>query len=96
VPALSRARRFALGLIAPLILGIMARVMLSPPGAMIKRFHIPDDVVKEVYEDNPETAAQIRDSVGRTRELCVELGLVNGLSRRVWKAMGIWDEPRAA
>ncbi|WP_214410705.1 AurF N-oxygenase family protein [Sphaerisporangium fuscum] len=90
VPALPRARRLALSLIAPVILGIMARVMLSPPGAMIRRFAIPEDVVREVYLDNPETAAQTRASLARTRELCTEIGLINPLSLRIWKTMGIW------
>jgi hypothetical protein len=93
VPILPPARRFALGLVTPLILGLMARVMLSPPGMMIKRFGIPEDVVREVYTDNPETAAQIRDSVERTRELCADLGLINAASRLLWKTMRIWSDP---
>ncbi|WP_031168719.1 AurF N-oxygenase family protein [Streptosporangium roseum] len=93
VPRMPRHRRFALGIVSPVVLGIMARIMLSPPGSMIKRFRIPEHVVREVYTGNPETARQIRDSVGKTRELCAELGMMNPVQRRVWKAMGIWAAP---
>ncbi|WP_433240895.1 AurF N-oxygenase family protein [Streptosporangium sp. CA-135522] len=93
VPRMPRYRRFALGIISPIILGIMARIMLSPPGSMIKHFRIPEHVVKEVYTDNPDAAGEIRDSVGKTRELCAELGMTNPVQRRVWKAMGIWAPP---
>ncbi|MFF5207041.1 diiron oxygenase [Streptosporangium sp. NPDC000396] len=93
VPRMPAYRRFALGIASPIILGIMARIMLSPPGSMIKAFRIPEHVVKEVYVDNPEAAGEIRDSVGRTRELCAELGMTNPIQRGVWKAMGIWAAP---
>ncbi|MBG0830740.1 diiron oxygenase [Planomonospora sp. ID67723] len=93
VPRMPRYRRFVLGLVSPVVLGLMARIMLSPPGPMIRAFRIPDQVVREVYTDNPDAAAEIRDSVGKTRELCAELGMMNSLQRRVWKMMGIYDDP---
>jgi hypothetical protein len=93
VPRMPRPRRFMLGLLAPLVLGVMARIMLSPPGTMIRHFAIPKGVVDEVYRRAPYGGVEIRDSVGKTRDLCGELGLINPLSRRIWKAMGIWDVP---
>ncbi|GAA0363350.1 diiron oxygenase [Microbispora corallina] len=94
VPRMPGYRRLALSLIAPVIIGVMARIMLSPPASLIAAFRIPDDVVREVYTDNPAAAAEIRESVGRTRELCAELGMVNPVSRRLWRIMGIWDDQR--
>ncbi|MED7922705.1 diiron oxygenase [Nonomuraea sp. LP-02] len=96
VPRMPAYRRFMLGVAAPLILGVMARIMLAPPGAMIRHFRIPPNVVAEVYLRNPEARREIRDSVGKTRELCVELGLVNRFTRRLWRGMGIWAEPGTA
>lgn len=90
VPRMPRYRRLMLGVISPIILGIMARIMLAPPGSMIKEFAIPDNVVREVYTDNPDAAREISDSVGKTRELCAEIGMVSTFTRRIWKAMGIW------
>ncbi|TMR23672.1 diiron oxygenase [Nonomuraea turkmeniaca] len=94
VPRMPVHRRLMLGFAAPIILGVMARIMLAPPLAMIKHFRIPSNVVSEVYLRNTAAKNEIRDSVGRTRELCAELGLVNALTRRIWRAMGIWAEPR--
>ncbi|MFD1538039.1 AurF N-oxygenase family protein [Nonomuraea guangzhouensis] len=90
VPTMPRYRRLMLGVASPIILGIMARIMLAPPGSMIKRFAIPRDVVVQVYLRDPAAKREIRDSVGRTRELCSEIGLVNALTRRIWQVMGIW------
>lgn len=90
VPRMPRYRRLMLGVISPIILGIMARIMLAPPGSMIKEFRIPRNVVNEVYMHNPEASQEIADSVGKTRELCAEVGLVNAFTRRIWMAMGIW------
>ncbi|MEV6155858.1 diiron oxygenase [Nonomuraea sp. NPDC052129] len=91
VPRMPRYRRLMLGVASPIILGIMARIMLAPPGPMIRRFAIPCDVVTEVYLRNPAAKREIRDSVGKTRELCTEIGLVNALTRPIWQVMGIWD-----
>ncbi|MEU4833746.1 diiron oxygenase [Streptosporangium sp. NPDC023615] len=96
VPRMPRHRRFVLGLVAPVVLGVMVRIMLSPPGAMIKAFDIPDQVVRDVYTRNPAMVQEIRDSIGKTRELCAELGMMNAVQRRVWRAMGIWDAPAGA
>ncbi|MCK2217608.1 diiron oxygenase [Actinomadura sp. ATCC 31491] len=95
VPRMPAYRRFLLGVAAPLVLGVMARIMLAPPGAMIRHFRIPPNVVADVYLRNDEAKREIRDSVGKTRELCAELGLIGPLTRRIWRAMGIWAEPRA-
>ncbi|MGI5288436.1 AurF N-oxygenase family protein [Nonomuraea polychroma] len=94
VPRMPAYRRFMLGIAAPIVLGVMARIMLAPPLAMIKHFRIPSNVVSEVYLRNTAAKNEIRESVGKTRELCAELGLVNALTRRIWRAMGIWADPR--
>ncbi|WP_059007388.1 AurF N-oxygenase family protein [Streptomyces specialis] len=93
VPGMPRLRRRILGLATPAILGVMARIMLSPPGPMVRHFNIPADVVREAYKSE---AAQdeIRASVGKIRDLMAELGVVTPVNRRIWQAFGIWDEPR--
>ncbi|WP_080036222.1 AurF N-oxygenase family protein [[Actinomadura] parvosata] len=92
VPRMPAYRRLLLGIVSPVILGVMARIMLAPPGPMIRRFRIPANVVAEVYLRNPAARQEIRDSVGKTRELCAEIGLINPLTRRVWQLMGIWED----
>ncbi|MEV0158569.1 AurF N-oxygenase family protein [Nonomuraea fuscirosea] len=94
VPRMPAHRRLLLGLVSPVILGVMARIMLAPPGAMIRRFRIPASVVAEVYLRDPGARQDIRDSIGKTRELCAEIGLINAVTRRVWRVMGIWEAPK--
>ncbi|WP_433335543.1 AurF N-oxygenase family protein [Spirillospora sp. CA-294931] len=93
VPNMNPIRRRILGLVTPIILGIMARIMLSPPGPLVRRFNIPKDVVREAY-DTEESRAQIRDCVGKIRDLMAELDLITLPNRQLWKAFGIWDAPR--
>jgi len=93
VPRLNRVRRQALGLFTPIVLGVMARIMLSPPGSMVRHFGIPQDVVREAYR-NEAARVELRDCVAKIRDLMAGLGLVNGVNKRVWAAFGIWDEPK--
>lgn len=90
VPRLSPARRAALSVATPLILGLMARMMLSPPGPMVRQFNIPRHVVREAYRDGSH-AVQVRACLAKVRALAAELGLINGVSRRIWAACGIWE-----
>jgi P-aminobenzoate N-oxygenase AurF len=92
VPGIGAARRRALGVAAPVILGVMARIMLSPPGSMVRHFNIPKDVIKEAYH-GPGHAEEIRNCVAKVRDLAAELDLIDGTTKRVWHAFGIWDKP---
>ncbi|MCD0451797.1 diiron oxygenase [Actinocorallia sp. API 0066] len=94
VPGMHPFRRGLLGLLTPAVLGIMARIMLSPPGPMIRAFDIPDAVVKEAYGSR-EARQQLRDSVAKIRELMAELGLLTPVNQLLWRAFGIWEKPKA-
>jgi len=39
--------------------------------------------------------AKMREALGKVRDLCVELGLVTPVSRRLWQVLGLWDPVRA-
>lgn len=95
VPALPRGRQRMIGLLAPVILVVMARIMLSPPGPMTRHFGVPRKVVREAYR-NRAARDELRGSVARIREVMIGLGLVGPVSRRLWRAFGIWAEPGAA
>ncbi|NVI87627.1 diiron oxygenase [Actinomadura sp. BRA 177] len=92
VPNMAPLRRRILGVATPVVLGVMARIMLSPPGPMVRHFGIPKDVVRAAYK-NDASQAEISNSVGKIRDLMAELDVVNPVNKRVWKAFGIWDEP---
>jgi hypothetical protein len=91
VPKLGAFRRRQLAFIAPVVLGIMARLMLWPTGDLIRRFDIPRDVVRR-SNFSPAGRQLLKDSVGKTRKLFVELGLVTPAAKLLWRAVGLWDE----
>jgi hypothetical protein len=88
-PRMSWARRTVLSLMAPAVLGVMARLMFRPPGDLVREFRIPKDVLREAF-DTPEAQRTLAESVAKTRKLWTELGLVGPFSRQLWKAAGIW------
>ena len=91
VPELSWVRRRMLAVRVPFILGTMAGMMLRPSKAMIRTYGIPRSVIKEAFDDNPDARQFVRDSIRKVRNLCVELGIVTPVSKRLWQAFGIWD-----
>jgi hypothetical protein len=91
VPRLGRLRRAVLSLLAPIVLGVMARLMLYPPGDLVREFRIPKRVLREAY-GSPAGRQALKDSVAKTRRLWIELGLVGPVSRRMWNRAGIWDQ----
>jgi P-aminobenzoate N-oxygenase AurF len=93
VPGLNGSQRRLLGVAAPVVLGLMARIMLCPPGTMVRHFDIPEEVVKEAY-GSPEFRGTLRECVGKIRDLMAELGLITPVNKRIWAALDIWDEPR--
>jgi hypothetical protein len=93
VPTMPDPRRRALSVATPLVLGLMARIMLAPPGPMVRHFGIPKDVVREAYGSDSWTA-EFKNCVAKIRDLAAELGLITPASKRVWKAVGLWDTPK--
>jgi hypothetical protein len=93
VPKLHPMRRRTLGIATPIILGVMARIMLSPPGPMVRHFNIPKDVVRDAYH-NDLAKEEIRNCVAKIRVLAAELEILTPASKQVWRAFGIWEQPK--
>ena len=91
VPRLGPVRRTILSFTAPLLFGTMGRVMVFPPRRIVKTYGIPRGEVRAALR-TPESRQLLSDALAKPRKLCVELGLVSGVSRHLWKAFGIWDE----
>ncbi|MHB8329296.1 MAG: AurF N-oxygenase family protein [Acidimicrobiales bacterium] len=96
VPRLGWFKRQVLAMETPFILGQMAAQMLMPPPSVVRAYEIPRSVVRAAYRQDPSSRQFVKDSLRKVRELAVELGIVTPLSRRLWKAFGIWDDPRSA
>jgi P-aminobenzoate N-oxygenase AurF len=96
VPQLPGWRRRMLTVQAPLVLATMASVMMRPPGAIVRAYDIPRDVIREAYGPGTPSRDRVRESLRKVRSLLVELDLVGPASKRLWRAFDIWDDPEPA
>jgi hypothetical protein len=90
MPELGFFRRLHLALLAPVVLGVMARLMLWPSGDLVRHCGVPRDVVRAANRSRAGRQL-LKDSVAKTRKLFTELGLVTPVSKALWKAAGLWD-----
>ncbi|MEQ1787979.1 MAG: diiron oxygenase [Acidimicrobiales bacterium] len=92
VPELGPVRRLILSIGAPLILGEMGGLMMKPSADLVDRYGIPKAVLREAYDDNAEFQASAAVAMRKLRILCRDLGLMNPVARRLWKAKRIWAD----
>jgi hypothetical protein len=92
VPGLGRARRAQLALGAPLVLAVMAQMMLRPSSQIIRRHHIPKEVVAAAFTRNPVHQDEALASMHKLRRLWVNLGLAGPVYRCLWKVLGLWRD----
>ena len=92
VPALGPVRRTILSIGAPLILGEMGGLMMRPSKAIVRDHAIPEAVLREAYDDNPEWQQSAAVAMRKVRVLCRDLGLMHPVAVRLWKAKRIWAE----
>src|SRR4051794_35045188 len=90
VPSLGRVQRDAIAVQAPIILAVMASVMMRPPRTLVRAYDIPKDVIAEAYGPGTAARAATLQALRKVRDLLVELGLVTGPSKLLWRALGIW------
>ena len=87
-PKLGIRQRAALSLLAPVVLGQMARLMLGVPAFVAEQYRIPAAVLEEVRQD-PEERAHLSGSLDKVRALLTELGLLPGWTWPVWSGLGV-------
>ena len=90
VEGMGRAKKAALAVGTPLILGEMAGMMLMPSKQMVREFDIPTDVLREAYHDNAEFQRSAAVALRKVRNLATELGLCGRRARAIWRSRGIW------
>jgi hypothetical protein len=93
VPALPRHRRLLLSLVFPLIMRVACDVIMKPTQAFARQYGIPKQVIKDLYWGQPSSRKLLRDLFADVRTLANETGLMNPVSRRIWKALGIAGRP---
>ena len=87
VPQLSRWRRSALAIGAPVVLATMAQIMLKPSPQIVHDYNIPAEVVTKAYRNNPSHRARTVTSLSKVRALCEELGLLHRPFGHLWPAL---------
>jgi hypothetical protein len=89
----NRFQRFTLSLGFPIIMRWLANEIMTPPRGITKRFGIPRAVVKEAFWSGPKSREILASYFGDMRALAEETGLMNSVSRRLWKRLGIAGDP---
>ncbi|MEV0357787.1 diiron oxygenase [Nocardia sp. NPDC050697] len=89
VPERNAAQRFVLSLAMPLIMWILGRAIATPPRTFFDEFDVPDEVRKELFYGSDEAKKVFADYFGDVRMLAEKIGMMNPISRRLWKALGM-------
>ena len=92
-PKLSRGQAMTVSLAFPVIMRVLCDAILKPTKEFRETFDIPDEVVRELYWDSPESQRFLSDLFGDVRKLAEDSGLMNPAARRVWKALKIDGRP---
>ncbi len=92
----SRQGRVARGVTSityPLVMRWLGGAITVPPRGLAKKYGIPRKVMREAFWKRPQSQAILRDCFGDVRMLAEELGLMNPVSRAVWRMCRIDGEP---
>ncbi|MGW0122555.1 AurF N-oxygenase family protein [Streptomyces sp. NPDC003327] len=93
VPGLGAVRRGTLSVAFPLVMRLLGDVMMIPDRRTAARMGLPRHVVKDVFWRSEEGAKLLRDVYADVRMLAEDIGLMNRVSRRVWRALRIDGRP---
>ena len=90
---LSRVHRAVLSVVFPVVMRVLGDVIMVPGKEMTRDVGVPREVLGEVFWDSPQGRQMLRDLFADVRALADRMGLMNPVSRRVWKALGIDGRP---
>jgi hypothetical protein len=93
VPTLNPARKALLSVLFPVVMRVLADVIVIPTEELTTEMGVPKKVVKELYWNTPESEKMLRDFFGDVRMLAEDIGVMNPVSRVIWKAMRINGRP---
>ena len=93
LPQLPKWQRFWLSLYFPLIMRLLCHAIVVPPAAFWREFGIPREVKRELFFESPESQQFLRDMFADMRALVYDTGMMNPLSRALWRVCGIDGEP---
>lgn len=88
-PRLGRLNRTMLSLAFPLIMRWLCDVIMVPSRQAQRDMGLPRSVVKDVYWRNPASRKMLRDLFADVRMLADEIGMMNRVSRVLWRVCKI-------
>ncbi|MFB9315129.1 AurF N-oxygenase family protein [Nocardioides plantarum] len=88
-PRLRRGERAVLSIVVPVVMKWLCNEILVPSAKARRDMGIPKSVVDDLYWDSEDSQKFLRDLFGDVRMLAEETGIMNPVSRRVWRALGI-------
>ncbi|WP_028479654.1 diiron oxygenase [Nocardia sp. CNY236] len=77
-------RRFVLSLAMPLLMRVNGDAILIPSRQFFEKFDVPKDVRKQAYY-SADAARYVSEFSNDARALAHEIGLMNPVSKLVWK-----------
>lgn len=89
VPRRSRLTRATLSVAMPVVMRILCGAIAVPPKQFRKEFDVPDEVFQEIFWNSEESRVFLQNVFGDVRMLADQCGLMNPVSRRMWRLMGI-------
>lgn len=93
VPQRNRFQRFLLSLMLPLTMRTLCSAIVVPPRSFAKEFDVPREVMKDIFWRSAESKRFLRNVFGDVRMLADQSGLMNPVSRLLWRALGISGRP---
>ncbi|AJE80926.1 MULTISPECIES: AurF N-oxygenase family protein [Streptomyces] len=92
-PQLSAFRKGLLSLAFPLVMRALGDVIAIPDKRVTLQMGVPRWVIREIFWKSPEGRKMLRDLFSDVRMLAEDSGLMNPVSRRIWKALRIDGRP---
>ncbi|GEE00966.1 hypothetical protein nbrc107696_14120 [Gordonia spumicola] len=89
IPAKGKLTKFTLSVFMPIVMRILCDAIVIPPKEFVKEFDVPRDVMDEIFWDSEQSRVFLSGVFGDVRMLSEQCGLMNPVSRKVWRALKI-------
>ncbi|UJA21612.1 diiron oxygenase [Thermoleophilia bacterium SCSIO 60948] len=93
IPRLGRLQRAGMSVVFPVLMRWLAAEIMTLPRSLQRRLAIPEEVYREAFWRSPHSRAVMASYLADMRALATDTGLMNPVSRRLWKRLGIGGEP---
>jgi hypothetical protein len=86
---MGKFKKLVSSLMFPVVMRVLCDVIVKPPKSFSKEFDVPKSVMNEIFWDSEEGRALLTEVFSDVRMLANDSGLMNPVSRRLWKALKI-------